>query len=153
MNRLIPAVLVLSVFTACKDPYGDCSCTLMACFDGVSIELEGGLDGETHDDFAVTIAYGDTTESPSEVWGSSLDKAYFFTSGRLLRQQPKHLGIRISYADNGQEKSILLDSALTWSSRVCNQCSGSAPSCKDDMASTADVKIDLAQLRASGPKE
>lgn len=153
MYRLIPAILVLSVFTACKDPYGDCSCTLMACFEGVSIKLEGGLDGETRDDFSVTIAYGDTTESPSEVWGSALDNSHFFSSERLLRQKPKHLGIRISYAENGLEKTIILDSALTWSSRVCNQCSGSAPSCKDDMASTAEVKIDLAQVRALGPKE
>ena len=126
---------------------------MMACFEGVGIKLEGGLDGETRDDFSVTIAYGDTTESPSEVWGPSLDYQYMFSSGKLLRQQPKHLGIRISYAENGLEKTIVLDSALTWSSRVCNQCSGSAPSCKDDMASTADVKIDLARVRASGPKE
>jgi hypothetical protein len=154
MNRLIPAILIMSFFTACKAPYGDdCSCTLMACFDGVIIKLEGGLDGETRDDFSVTIAYGDTTESPSETWGPSLGNSHFFTSGRLLRQMPKHLGIRISYAENGLEKNILLDSALTWSSRVCNQCSGSAPSCKDDMANTAEVKVDLARVRALDPKE
>ena len=153
MNRLIPAILFLSVFTACKDPYGDCSCTLMACFEGVNIQLENNLDAESRTDFSVTIAYGDTTESPSESWGSSLDDSFFFTSGRLLRQKPRQIGVRISYSENGLEKTVSLDSALTWSSSVCNQCSGSAPSCKDDMASTADVKIDLARVLALNPKE
>jgi hypothetical protein len=153
VKRLIPLFLILSVFTACKDPYGDCSCTLMACFEGVSIKLENNLDAESRRDFSVTLAYGDTTESPSESWGASLDNSFLFTSGRLLRQKPKQIGVRISYSENGLEKSMSLDSTLTWSSRVCNQCSGSAPSCKDDMASTADVKIDLARVLALHPKE
>lgn len=154
MKRLIPAILVLSVFTACKDPYGDgCSCTLKACFEGVVINLENDLVAESPSDLSVSIAYGDTTESPSNFWGTFSDSLFFFTSQRLLLQKPKHLDIRISYEENGLEKIIKLDSAVTWSSRVCNHCSGSAPSCKDDMASSAEVKIDLARVRASQPEE
>lgn len=63
----------------------------------------------------------------------------------LLRQRPSHIGIRIAYAMEGEAKKIEVDSAVAWQSFVCNGCSGGS-FCKDQMAYTAEVKVNLSSL-------
>lgn len=123
----------------------------MACFEGVIIKLENNPDTALYSDFSVTIAYLDTTESESEHWSAIQTNEFYFSSIRVARMQPKQIGVRISYSESGLEKSVSLDSDIAWTTFVCNGCSGSSPSCKDDMASTASLRIDLARLLGSNP--
>lgn len=150
--KIISALLVLSALIACRNPFGDsCACTLAACFEGVAIKLENNPDTALYSDFSVRIAYGDTTETESEQWNPIHNNEFYFSSNRVARMQPKQIGVRISYSESGLEKSVSMDSAIAWTSYVCNGCSGSSPSCKDDMASTAGLRIDLAKLLGSNP--
>jgi hypothetical protein len=152
MTRLMLAIIALCAFTACNNPFADkCMCTAMECSEGVSIKLENYPDSTLNSDFSVSIAYGDTIEAASELWSSIQSGEFYFSSRRLLRQKPKQIGIRISYSKSGLEKSASLDTAITWATFVCNSCSGSSPSCKDDMNYMARVKIDLIQSLVSNP--
>lgn len=152
MIRLLPAflilsVLVLSALTACNNPFADkCACTAMACSQGVVIDLEKDLGPDPRTDFSVAIAYGDTLEASSDLWNLEDTSQFYFSSPRLLRQKPGQIGIRISYSEQDAEKSVSLDTAITWTSFVCNSCSGGSPSCKDDRNYMASVKIGLARL-------
>lgn len=143
----ILGILAAFVFPACNNPFVDnCSCTLMACMEGVGIKLENNPDPILYKDFSIAIAYGDTLEPVSGDWGSAIDTGYFFSSRKLVGQRPKEIGIRIAYLKGDQEKSLSLDRAITWTSSVCNQCSGDSPSCKDQMAHNAELALDLAGL-------
>jgi hypothetical protein len=144
MPRPLFALLMVLPFLACKDPFRDqCTCTLMACFEGVSLHLAPKLDSARYRDFSVAVIYGDTVEAASGEW-SFMDPGDFnFTSPRLRTQRPGHVGFRIDYKQDGSPKQIRVDTVLDWTSRVCNHCSGNSPSCKDDMAPSASVSLDL----------
>jgi hypothetical protein len=147
MSRLIAAFLVLSAFTACNNPFVEgCACTAKACFQGVVVDLEEKPDPNRYKDFSMTLAYGDTLEAASEFWSFNDSARFYFSSPRLLRQKPKQVVMRISYTEQDAEKSASLDTAIAWSSFVCNSCSGGSPSCKDDRNYMASVKIGSARL-------
>jgi hypothetical protein len=85
----------------------------------------------------MTIAYGDTVETPSTDWNPDGPDGFAFGSPRLVRQRPSRIGIRIAYTQEGVRKKVELDSALAWQSTLCNTCSGSSSSCQDQTAHTA----------------
>jgi hypothetical protein len=109
----------------------------MYCFEGVRIRWAVRPDTSEYRDLAMTIAYGDTVEAPTREWNPDGPDGFAFGSPRLARQRPSRIGIRIAYTQEGVRKRVELDSALAWQSRVCNACSGSSSSCKDQMAHTA----------------
>jgi hypothetical protein len=143
MARFAVISLFLLAMLACNNPfYGQCACTAKACSEGVLVRLSGNPDTSVYRDFSVAIAYGDTLEAASPYWPSGPND-YSFGSGRLLRQRPSRIGIHIDYAQDGVPKSLALDSALDWTSFVCNQCSGDSPSCRDEKNYLAVVELDL----------
>ena len=147
MTRLIAAILFLSALTACNNPFVEgCSCTAKACFQGVVVNLEEKPDPNRYKDFSMTLAYGDTLEAASELWNFNDSARFYFSSPRLQSQKPKPVVIRISYSEQDAEKSASLDTVIAWTSFVCNECSGGAPSCKDDRNYLASIKIGLARL-------
>jgi hypothetical protein len=147
MPRSAIAFVALFCIMACKDPFvDDCACTVKACFEGISVRLAGNPDTARFAGFSATIAYGDTTEAPSWPWGSAVEEEFLFSSGKLRRLKPESIGIRISYLEDGVEKSLAVDSDVAWTAQVCNACSGSAPSCKDQMAHVGKATIDLESL-------
>lgn len=144
MSRFIFSLLLLFPVLACNDAFqGQCICTLKACFEGVSIQLILKPDTTEYKGVAVAIAYGDTVEAASTEWGFLNPDTYTFTSPRLRSQRPSHIMIRIAYTRTGTSQRIELDTALAWQSSVCNHCSGNSSTCKDDMAHTAAVGVDL----------
>jgi hypothetical protein len=143
MSRPVLAFLLAFPFFACKDPLRDqCVCTLKACFEGVALTLAPMPDSARFREFSAAIAYGDTVEAASQDWIVLGPGEFFFTSSRLRSQRPGHAEFRIGYQENGAPKQIRVDTVLAWQSAVCNQCSGNSPSCKDDMAGSAMVKLD-----------
>ena len=144
MSRLVLALLMLSPLLACIDPLrNQCSCTLIACFEGVSIKLSAIPDTIRYRDFSMAIAYGDTLEANSTEWGFSGPDTYTFTSPKLRSQRPAHVVVQIGYKLDGAPKQIKLDTSLAWQSRVCNHCSGNSSDCTDQMARSATMDVDL----------
>lgn len=145
MSRPLFALLLVLPILACKDPFrDDCACTLMACFEGVSLHLAPRPDTTRYRDFSVALAYGDTVEAASPSWAIMGPGDFAFTSIRLRTQRPGHAGFRIDFKEDGEPRQIRVDTALAWQSDVCNHCSGNSPACKDDMAHRATVSLDLA---------
>lgn len=143
MTRLVLVPAALLSLLACNDPFhGQCSCTMMACSEGVVLRLSGNPDTAVYRDFSVAIAYGDTVEAASPYWPSGTDD-YAFTSPRVLRQRPSRIGIQIAYTQAGAPKSIGLDTTLAWTSFVCNGCSGNSSSCHDQMNRIAALGVEL----------
>jgi hypothetical protein len=144
MPRLILALLMLSPLLACKDPVRDqCICTLMACFDGVRLQLTGIPDTTRYREFSVAIAYADTVEAASSDWPVFDKNAFTFTSPRLRQQRPAHAEVRIAFTDNGAAKRIAWDTSLAWQASVCNHCSGNSASCQDQMSHSVAMDLDL----------
>jgi hypothetical protein len=126
---------------------GDCACTVKACFQGLSVELLHRPDSTVYTQQSVSIAYADTLETSSLPWGYAQPNQWVFSSYRLWSSRPNRVKVHLDYRrDEGLglvEKRITLDTALTWTSFVCNGCSGSASDCHDQMAYTAQLKWDL----------
>jgi hypothetical protein len=144
MSRTLFALLMTMPFLACKDPFRDaCTCTLMACFEGVRIHLEPKPDSARYREFSIALAYGDTVEAASGEWSFMDPDDFTFTSPRLRTQRPGHAGFRIDYKEDGAPRQIRLDTVLGWQTAVCNHCSGNSPACKDQMSPSAVVNLDL----------
>lgn len=129
---------------------GDCACTARACFQGIRVELLNRPDSTVYTHQTVSIAYADTLEASSSAWPVFETDARAFTSYRLWSSRPNQVKVHLDYRreDAGWawvEKRVTLDTTLTWTSFVCNGCSGSASDCQDQMAYSAQLQWDLSQ--------
>lgn len=152
-KHLIAAGFFPLLTVSCDFPWRECACTQMACLEGITVELLKMPDSAEWSDVALSVEYGDTVEAASNQWNFGSRDRQTFASRKLVAQKPASIRLHLDYRADGSENRITLDTTAQWKARVCNGCSGSSPSCKDDMAHTADLTWDLSEvapLAASG---
>ncbi len=141
LSALLPLLLM-----GCDPSFGDdCTCTLAYCSQGGKVSLGSPPDTSRYPGLSVSLAYGDTIEAASQAW--AFDKTqWWFTSPKLRKLKPARVAIRVAYRLDGTERTAAAEKDLAWKSYVCNRCSGSSPSCTDQMAHVAETALDTKAL-------
>jgi len=135
---------ILAVYVNSCDLFDrSCSCTAVACFQGIRVVLINNPDSLLYRDFNLRISYSDTVESTSEVWGMGIENEFMFSSYKLRKERPVQIQILMDYISTAGPAHFSFSQPVGWESFVCNQCSGNARSCKDEINYSAVMEIDL----------
>lgn len=143
MKKAIICSIFAIYFNSCNPFDRSCSCTAMACFEGIRVVLINNPDSLIYHGFSMRISYSDTIESVSEQWPSFYDNEFSFSSYRLRKERPVQIQILLDYNSTSGQAHSSVSQSVDWEPFVCNECSGNSKSCKDDIDHSALIEMDL----------